>query len=249
MWAFSSLFFISHPIAQVNLLGSPKVDLQVRVVHGDCFLQPKNSAEGKAFTLGNGFKIVNRLPFALVSRIDSYLEIYNFPQRSNILRIGQSSAVEIRNHYHLYFFQGSALFSKRNTAKWKFETDATQIDVIGNGTWMVETTVKKGFKIILLEGELQITNAKKSISLNSGELLLVGEKEGQISQKIQIDLPLLFKTCRLLNNFESELPSKSRIISAAQVQALRLKKRYEAVVGGVKDNKLQIWAIKKKKSK
>jgi hypothetical protein len=77
----------------------------------------------------------------------------------------------------------------------------------------------------------------------------VGEKEDQISQKIQIDLPLLIKTCRLLNNFQSELPSKSRIISAAQVQALRLKKRYEAVVGGVKDNKLQIWAIKKKNSK
>ena len=248
MWAFSSLFFNAQTIAQVHFLGSLKESHQVRTVHGECFLQPKNSVDGEAFPLGHGFKLANRFPFALVSRINSYLEIYNFPQNSNILRIGQSSAIEIRNHYHLYFFQGSALFSKSNTANWKFETDATQIDATGKGTWLIETTEKKGFKVISLEGELQITNGSKSISLNSGELLLVGEKENQISQKIQIDLPLLIKTCRLLNNFQSELPSKSRIISAAQVQALRLKKRYEAVVGGVKDNKLQIWAIKKKNS-
>ena len=249
MWAFSSLFFNSQSIAQANFLDTPQEGEKVRIVHGECFLQPKNSADGEAFPLGKGFKLINRFPFALVSRVDSYLEIYNFPQSSNILRIGQSSAIEIRSHDHLYFFQGSALFSKRITANWKFETDATQINVTGNGTWLIETTEKRGFKIILLEGELRITNGTKSISLNPGELLLVGEKENQISQKIQIDLPLLINTCRLLNNFQSELPSKSRIISAAQVQALRLKKRYEAVVGGVKDNKLQIWAIKKKNSK
>ena len=242
------LFFNSQTIAQVHFLGSLKKSHHVRTVHGECFLQPKNSVDGEAFPLVNGFKIANRFPFALVSRIDSYLEIYNFPQHDNTIRIGQSSAIEIRNHYQLFYFQGSALFSKRTTAEWKFETDATQIDLIGNGTWLIETTAKRGFKIILLEGELQITNGSKSISLNSGELILVGEKENQISQKIQIDLPLLIKTCRLLNNFESELPSKSRIISAAQVQALRLKKRYEAVVGGVKDNKLQIWAIRKQNS-
>ena len=214
------------------------------MVSGKCFLQPKNKVDGNSFPISNGFKLANRFPFALVSRGDSYLEIYNFPQSGNTLRIGQSSAIEIQDKSRLYFFQGSALISQREITKWKLETEATLIEAKGSGTWLIETTEKRGFKIILLEGDLEITNGQKSAFLNSGDLLLVGDQKDQVSQKIQIDLPLLIKTCRLLNHFESELASTSHIISAAQVQVLRLKKRYEAVVGGVKDNKLQIWAIK-----
>jgi len=110
---------------------------------------------------------------------------------------------------------------------------------------MVETTEQLGFKIVLLEGTLQIINENKPTTLNAGELVLVSEENGQISQSIKIDLPLMLNTCRLINSFETKLPSLSRLISAAQVQSIRLKKRYEAVVGGVKNKKLQIWAIKK----
>ena len=66
----------------------------------------------------------------------------------------------------------------------------------------------------------------------------------QPSKPIQIELPLLLGTSRLIKEFSTPLPSKSRIISAAQVQALRLKKRYEAFVGDVsEDKKLQLWAL------
>ena len=106
------------------------------------------------------------------------------------------------------------------------------------GTWMVETTEKLGLKIILLEGTLQVLGEKEPLTLSAGELVLVSDKNDQISQTIKIDLPLMLNTCRLINNFETKLPSLSRLISAAQVQSIRLKKRYEAVVGGVKEKQV-----------
>ena len=218
---------------------------QVSFVYGQCYLQPKEVQSGKTLELSSGVKITQPLPYALVARENSYLELLDFPQPNNVTRIGQSTAIEIRDRFHLYFFQGSSLISQRENTKWTLETNSTLINTFGYGTWMVETTDQMGFKIVLLEGKLAVFQDNMTVFLNSGDLLLISEIKGQISQKIKIDLPLLLQTCRLLNNFKSELTSNSRIISAARVQAMRLKKRFEAVVGGVKNNKLQIWAIKK----
>jgi len=101
-----------------------------------------------------------------------------------------------------------------------------------------------GLKVILLEGKISINNSKKSQVLESGDLVLIDVKSSQPSKPIQIELPLLLGTSRLIKEFSNPLPSKSRMISAAQVQALRLKKRYEAFVGDVsEDKKLQLWAL------
>ena len=217
----------------------------VNFVEGKCFLQPKNIKLASTLPLKSGLIMDESFPYALVTGQDSYLEVLDYPESKNILRLGQSSAIENRQPYHLYYFQGSSLISNRDYAKWRLETKSTLIHLYARGTWMVETTEQLGFKIVLLEGTLQVINENKTTTLNAGELVLVSEENGQISQSIKIDLPLMLNTCRLINNFETKLPSLSRLISAAQVQSIRLKKRYEAVVGGVKNKKLQIWAIKK----
>ena len=173
------------------------------------------------------------------------MEVLNYPESKNSFRLGKSSAVELRSPYHLYYFQGSTLISHRDYVKWRLETKSTVIEIYSEGTWLVETTEQHGFKIILLEGDLQFLTNQEKVKLRPGELILVSEQKNQISQRLKIDLPLLLSTSRLINNFDTKLPSQSRLISAAQVQSIRLKKKYEAVIGGVKKNKLQIWALKK----
>ena len=225
---------------------SPQHTSIVSFAYGQCYLQPKQVHGGKTRTLLVGLKISQSYPYALVASKNSYLELFDYSQPNNVTRIGQSTAIEIRDRFHLYFFQGSSLISQSESTHWTLETNSTLVQTFGSGTWMVETTDQMGLKIILLEGKLAILQESKTVYLNPGDLLIIREIKDQISQKIKIDLPLLLQTSRLLNNFKSELRSNSRIISAAQVQSMRLKKRYEAVVGGVKNNKLQIWAIKKK---
>ena len=240
------LFLGSFALAIEKHAESNHNSSQVSFVYGQCYLQPKEVQSGKTLELSSGVKITQPIPYALVARENSYLELLDFPQPNNVTRIGQSTAIEIRDRFHLYFFQGSSLISQRENTKWTLETNSTVVHTYGSGTWMVETTNQMGLKIILLEGELAVLKENKTEFLSPGDLFLISEIKDQISQKIKIDLPLLLQTCRLLNNFKTELRSNARIISAAQVQAMRLKKRYEAVIGGVKNNKLQIWAIKKK---
>ena len=91
---------------------------------------------------------------------------------------------------------------------------------------------------------MSINNSNKNQIMKSGDLVLINSKSSQASRPIQVELPLLLGTSRLINGFSTPLPSNSKMISAAHVQALRLKKRYEAFVGDVsEDKKLQLWAL------
>ena len=77
--------------------------------------------------------------------------------------------------------------------------------------------------------------------------LLFQGKKGLLVKNIKIELPLLLSSCRLLNNFPTPLRSKSRLISAAQVQSIRMKKKYEAFVGQVSPkNKVRLLDGKRK---
>ena len=52
------------------------------------------------------------------------------------------------------------------------------------------------------------------------------------------------------NNYETILYSKPRLVSAAKVQIVRLKKRYQALVGGTNEqSELRMWAIRKSTEK
>jgi len=107
-----------------------------------------------------------------------------------------------------------------------------------------------GFKVIILEGKLTFIEDKTPQRFKPGDLILVSDLEGKISQDLEIELPLLLGTSRLLNHFPELLPSHSRLISAAQVQAMRMKKKYEAMIGDIsEDRKLKIWELKKQEEK
>ncbi len=223
---------------------------RVKFVDGNAYLQPKLINIDRTKKLQNGFEFTDPLPYAIVASKDAYLELELKAPSFQTLRLGQSTAIELRKQNKFFFFQGSALFSHRKQIKFILATESCQTLVAGNGTWLVEKTAHEGFKIVVLEGELKIGNEKVDGILLAGDLAIVSTKEGKVSQSIKIELPLLLSSSRLLNKFPTKLDSHSRLISAAQVQAIRMKRKYEAFIGEVSpENKVRLWTIKEKSQK
>lgn len=183
-------------------------------------------------------------PFALGTNKDSLLEIEFLSNSSKErFRLGRKSVLEFRPDYSLVLHRGSTLCAHKDFREWKIASSNCSLNIQGTGTWMLEC-LTSGLKFILIEGEMSINNSNKNQIMKSGDLVLINSKSSQASRPIQVELPLLLGTSRLINGFSIPLPSNSKMISAAHVQALRLKKRYEAFVGDVsEDKKLQLWAL------
>ena len=248
LYSFPLIFCISL-FTESNLLGFEK-DLpkkEASFLLGNCFLQPLSKKDSPPTFLKLNQEINEELPFALGTSDESLLEIkLSDISKYGIIRIGNDTALEFREGDSLTLHKGSLLVSHRQTWGWNFALEGDFIELNGSGTWMMER-LNSAIKIILLEGELVTGNSPDRRTLSSGDLIIISETTPQGSNPIKVDLPLLLGTSRLLNNFPTQLPSKSRLFSAAQVQALRTKRRYDAFIGDVtKEKKLQLWKVPQK---
>lgn len=229
-----------------TLVANQKSDFEVQVTHivGDSFVSTSRNEGEKPIPLVLGDKFKRTSPFAILVAKGSYAEMTL--QTEAILRIGQQSVIEFRNPNYLRIFNGSALLLLSKQQSLNLETNGTKIQLTGRGTLMFESPKGKNLKIIMLEGKALLSSAKAKQSLQAGELVLVQAGNSDSGQTINVDLPLLLATSRLINNFSAPLPSQSKLISAAKVQAVRLKKRYEALIGNTNDkNQLRLWALRK----
>lgn len=245
---FQTLSYISLCVAY-SLYGSEKESsriLSVSHASGSCFLQPLSSTELPPRKLSLSKQINEERPFALGTSRDSLLEIKSSDESGfSFIRIGNESALELQDHHQL-LHKGAILFSHRHTKFWKFIILDSLTEMRGRGTWMMER-LSSGLKVILLEGKLSIGNSIQKQELSSGELVIISSANPKGTKPIKVDLPLLLGTSRLINGFPTTLPSNSRLFSAAQVQALKLKKKYDALVGDVtEEKKLQLWTVPKK---
>jgi len=228
------------------------VDFQlIKVSHlrGMCFIQPIVEKKLPPSVLQIGMELSNKKPFGLGTSNESLLElVFRMSKGSAQIRLGSSSGIEVQTDGSYKLHRGSFLFCHKNNHSWMIKTEENSILINGTGTWMTEC-LTSGLKVILLEGEITVQNGIKSKVLKSGDLVLVSAGTSMISKPMQIELPLLIGTSRLIKQFPQPLPSKSKLVSAAKVQALRIKKRYEAFVGDVKkDRKLQLWTPTSKTS-
>lgn len=222
----------------------PYHSISVTQVIDNCFLQPLAIKSSAPSRLKNGDKILEERPFAFGTDKDSLLEIEFLSKSSKgKFRLGRKSGLELRPDYSLNLHRGSTLCTHKDFREWKIASSGCSVHIQGAGTWMLEC-LTAGLKFILLEGEMSINNSNKSQIMKSGDLVIINTKSSQASKPIQVELPLLLGTSRLINGFSTPLPSKTRMISAAHVQALRLKRRYEAFVGDVsEEKKLQLWKL------
>ena len=235
-----AFFFVQSAFGQFEKEFFPEISY----LAGDVFLVSKHKPNAQPKTLDKNESIESIPPYAIVSSKDSFVEIDLLQGQSPYtLRLGQSTGLEIRNATDFYLFKGSFLIADRWERKWAIESNTSKIIMNGSGTAIIEST-PLGFKLLILEGKYEVESVPENHFLLSGDLALITGTVGKISQRIQIELPLLLSSSRLVNYFPKPLATQSRLISAAQVQVLRTKSKYDAFIGGVsEERKLRIWKI------
>lgn len=216
----------------------------VSAVFGKAFAVSKENPNLPPQKLDQNNSVVYQTPFSLVTSKDSFLEIkhQSFAQPYT-MRVGQTTGVEFRENSKFYLFQGSLLLAGLGEMLWSLESNVSKVELTGSGTLIAEV-IPVGFKILVLEGRFSSLSSVAEEPIESGDLVLMSGEKGKPSQKIKIELPLLLSTSRLINHFPDPLITQSRLISAAQIQVLRMKSKYNAFIGGVsEDRQLRIWKV------
>ena len=115
----------------------------------------------------------------------------------------------------------------------------------GSGTILLETTKNSGFKFIPFEARgILKTQGGDSQNVIGGRLLLVLGNPSRLGDAYDLDLMLLLKTCRLINSYPTPLETFGRISLAVYSQELKLKGKYNALIGdATTENNLQVWAF------
>ena len=160
-----------------------------------------------------------------------------------IYRLGSMSVATWESDHSIKLLDGSFLFCSSKDANVTISSTEGSAKFSGSGTIIFETTQNGGFKFIPIEARGTLQTSKGGIKeVRSGRMILVLGEPTYFGDAYDIDLMLMIKTSRLLNSFPDPLPSFGRISLAIYAQALKLKGKFNALIGDAptKDN-LQMW--------
>ena len=174
-----------------------------------------------------------------------------FQNKKMIWRLGSSSTARLEKENSFFLINGSAIVCSLEETELYFKSISSTARFNGKGTIIIETTSNGGFKVIPLEVKATLTTDKGGTKkLSDGRLLLVLNEPTEFGDAYDLDLLLLLKSSRLINSFPDPLPTFDRIGLSIYEQQLKLKGKYNALIGDAtsKDN-LQIWKFGKKNTK
>ena len=163
-------------------------------------------------------------------------------------RLGSLSVGRWFPNNSFWLHSGSALFCSSEDGEFTFSTREANATFSGSGTIIIEATANGGFKFIPLEAKGTIRTPKGDAQdVRGGRLLLVLGKPTRFGDAFDIDIMLLLKSSRLVNAFPDPLPTFDKIGLALYVQELKLKGKYDALIGDATTNQnLQMWKFGKK---
>lgn len=163
-------------------------------------------------------------------------------------RLGSLSVGRWFPNNSFWLHSGSALFCSSEDGDFTFSTREANATFSGSGTIIIEATTNGGFKFIPLEAKGTIRTPKGDAQdVRGGRLLLVLGKPTRFGDAFDIDIMLLLKSSRLVNAFPDPLPTFDKIGLALYVQELKLKGKYDALIGDATTNEnLQMWKFGKK---
>ena len=112
---------------------------------------------------------------------------------------------------------------------------------------ILETTGNGGFKLIPLEAKGYFSTAKDGKKeARAGQLLFVVDNPSDFGDAYDIDLMLMLRSSLLINSFPDPLPTFERIGLAIYSQELKLKGKYDALIGNAPTkDKVQLWAFER----
>ena len=160
------------------------------------------------------------------------------------MRIGSSSLLEV-NKDKVSITRGSMLISLNSSKSIIIKSENSSVSTRGRYTAIIECTGNGGFKFIPLEGKgIIIPDQGEPKEIFRGRLIMVLGSPSKLGNAYDIDLLLLLKSSRLINSFPTPLPSMKRISLSIYAQQLRMKGKYNALIGDVPtDDNIQMWAF------
>ncbi len=166
------------------------------------------------------------------------------------IRLGSNSIVGIKQK-EIALTKGTALIYKRGEGNLNIKSKQSNLSTKGQYTAIVDCTSNGGFKFIPLEGKgLIVPDKGESKEIFRGRLTMVIGSPSQLGNAYDIDLLLLLKSSRLINSFPTALPSMKRISLSIYAQQLRLKGKFNALIGDAPtDDNLQMWAFGEEETK
>ena len=177
---------------------------------------------------------------------DSRAEIIN---KNGILRIGSLTVTKWVNENSIWMHSGSILYCLESRQSLNISTTNAKANISGKGTIIIEATQNGGFKFIPLEGKGTISTVKGGTKeIIGGRMLLVLDNPTYFGDAYDIDIMLMLKSSRLINSFPKPLPTFENIGLAIYIQDLKLKGKYDAIIGDATTNEtLQVWKFEKAK--
>jgi hypothetical protein len=170
---------------------------------------------------------------------------------SILVRSGSESIIDSINQSSINVLSGSFLISVQDEIDFSIQSKSSLLKTRGKYTAIIDCTSNGGFKFIPLEGKGQIIPERgDSKDIYRGRLTMVLGSPSKLGNAYDIDLLLLLKSSRLIHSFPTPLPSMKRISLSIYAQQLRLKGKFNALIGDAPtDDNLQMWAFGEEESK
>ena len=168
-----------------------------------------------------------------------------FQIKSKVIRLGSLSVLSVLDENSFFLHSGTMLISSVKETEVNLSSSESNATFTGSGTILLETTKNSGFKFIPFEARgILRTQGGDSQNVKGGRLLLVLGNPSRLGDAYDLDLMLLLKTCRLINSYPTPLETFGRISLAVYSQELKLKGKYNALIGdATTENNLQVWAF------
>lgn len=218
----------------------PKVEYRVGKVE---LIEETNSSQKRIYDLESNQTITygTWIASGKGSRTEFQTENYT-------LRLGSMSVGTWNNPTSFWLHSGSILFCTTEDLVMDFSSIEAKATFSGRGTFIIEALKNGGFKFIPLEADGKIITAQGGeIKIIDGRMLLVLGQPSYFGDAYDLDVMLLVKSSRLLNSFPSPLPTFGRIGLSIYKQELKLRGKYNALIGDspTKD-KLHLWSFENK---
>jgi len=164
-----------------------------------------------------------------------------------ILRLGANTVVKKEEPGKYWIHSGSLLFCSTVSTTVHFSSLQSSATFEGRGTIILETTGNGGFKLIPLEAKGYFNTAKDGKKeAKAGQLLFVVDNPSNFGDAYDIDLMLMLRSSLLINSFPDPLPTFEHIGLAIYSQELKLKGKYDALIGNAPTkDKVQLWAFER----
>ena len=164
-----------------------------------------------------------------------------------LVRLGAKSVIQSVTSDSIKVFSGSMLICLPEVSEIVITSEKSSLKVKGKLTAIVDCTSNGGFKFIPLEGTGTITAEEgESKEIRRGRLTMIIGSPSKLGNAYDIDLLLMLKSSRLISSFPTPLPTMKRISLAIYAQQMRLKGKFNALIGDAPtDDNLQMWAFGK----